>query len=245
MTSNSINKAVANQPAAVINRESSWQWLYKLGGAAAFAAVLIIPITIIVYIAWPPPDTVIGHFEQFQSSWLVGLLGMDLLYLLTNIILIPTWLALYMALRRTNESFMTVALTLGLVGIVALITARPIVEMQALSDQHAAATTEAQQAIVLAAGEALLAIYHGTAFNLHYLLGTIGLLIISFVMLNSDAFGKRIATVGIAANVVTLGFYLPVIGIYISIFSVLFYWIWYLMIARRLWQIKDYADHTD
>ena len=54
MTSNSINMAAVNQPAVAINSETSWQWLYKLGGAAAFAAVLIIPIKIIVYIIWPP-----------------------------------------------------------------------------------------------------------------------------------------------------------------------------------------------
>lgn len=238
MVSNSLGMTVKDRVKAVERSESSWQWLYKLGGAAAMVSVLIIPITIVVYIVWPPANSVVGHFEQFQNNWVVGLLGMDLLYLLTNIILIPTWLALYVALRRTNESLMAIALTLGLVGIVALIAARPIMEMQSLSEQYATATTEAQQAIFLAAGEALLAIYHGTAFNAHYLLGTIALLIISIVMLNSDVFGKRTATIGIAANLVTLGFYLPVIGIYISIFSVVFYWIWYLMIARRLWQLS-------
>ena len=242
MSSNSLRMALMKPATAVERKEPSWQGLYKFGSAAAMVSVLSIPITIIVYFVWPPADTVVGHFEQFQSSWLVGLLGMDLLYLLTNVMLIPTWLALYMALRRVNESWMAVAITLGLIGVVALIAARPIIEMQALSEQYAVATTEAQQAIYLAAGESLLAIYHGTAFNAHYLLGTIALLIISFVMLDSAAFGKRTATVGIAANLVTLGFYIPVIGIYISIFSVFIYAIWYLMIARCLWQLSIAAQ---
>jgi hypothetical protein len=235
MTANSLSTALKEQTTTAAKKESSWRWLYRLGSGAALASVLIIPVTIAVYFLWPPADSVIGHFEQFQSNWLVGLLGMDLLYLLSNIILIPTWLALYMALRRTNQSLMTLATILGLVGIVALIAARPILEMQALSAQYAAATTEMEQVIYLAAGEALLAIYYGTAFNIHYLLGTTALLISSWVMRDSDAFGRRIAAVGIAANLVTLGFYLPAIGVYISIFSVLFYWIWYFLIARRLW----------
>ena len=58
----------------------------------------------------------------------------------------------------------------------------------------------------------------------------VSVLIISFVMRSSENFGKRIATIGIAANLVTLGFYLPLIGITISIFSVLFYWLWNLTI---------------
>ena len=237
MTSNSFGLALTEQTAVTEKIEPTWRWLYKLGSVAALASVLIIPITVAVYILWPPAGSVIGHFEQFQRNWLVGLLGMDLLYLLTNIVLIPTWLALYVALRRANASLMALALTLGLVGTVALITARPILEMQALSARYAAATTAAQQATYLAAGEALLAIYHGTAFNTHYLLGTIALLIVSVVMINSESFGRRIAYLGIAANLITLGFYLPVIGIYISIFSVLFYWIWYLLIARHLWRL--------
>lgn len=239
MTANNLRLAVQKQTAANEKDRSPWRMLYRPGSGAALASVLITPITIAVYIVWPPAESVIGHFHQFQSSWLVGLLGMDLLYLLTNIILIPTWLALYVALRRINESLMAVALTLGLIATVALIAARPVVEMQVLSEQYAAAATETEQTIALAAGEALLAIYHGTAFNAHYILGTLALMIISFVMLNSETFGKRAATIGIAANLITLGYYLPVIGVYISIFSVLFYWLWYFLIARRLWQLAQ------
>jgi hypothetical protein len=68
MTSNSLSMAAVDQPAAGVNRESSWQWLYKLGGAAALAAVLIIPITIIVYIAWPPPSTSITFWAPLVCS---------------------------------------------------------------------------------------------------------------------------------------------------------------------------------
>ena len=118
MTSNSLSMAAIEQTAVVEKDEPSWHWLYKMGGAAAMVSVLVIPITILVFIIWPPPDSVIGYFEQFQNSWLLGLLGMDLLYLLANILLIPTWLALYVAPRPTNESLMAVALILGLLAAV-------------------------------------------------------------------------------------------------------------------------------
>jgi hypothetical protein len=56
-------------------------------------------------------------------------------------------------------------------------------------------------------------------------------------MLRSDVFSKKTAYVGIAANGVTLGYFIPVVGIYISIFSVLFYWIWYFQITHRFFQL--------
>jgi hypothetical protein len=238
MTSTLLNPAQNNKVAANTAVDPAWSGLYKLGSISALASVILIPITIAVYFIWPPPTTVTGHFTQIQESLFVGLLGMDLLYLVGNLLLIPTWLALYVALRRANEFLMSVAITLGLISFAALIAGRPILEMVSLSGRYAAAATEMEQSIYLAAGEAMMVIYHGTAFSTHYLLGTIGLLIISFVMLQSDVFSRRTAYVGIAANVITLGYYVPVIGVTISIFSVFFYFAWYLLIVRRLWQLS-------
>lgn len=237
MTSSLIDLSLDKPTAVDTAVDTSWCGLYKLGGATALVSLILIPITIAVYFIWPPPDTVVGHYLNIQESLLVGLLGMDLLYLLSNILLIPTWLALYVALRRTNESLMILAITLGLISIMALIASRPILEMVSLSDRYAAAMTEMEQGIYLAAGEVMMALYQGSAFSAHYILGTSGLLIISFVMLQSELFSKRTAHVGIAANVITLGYYVPAIGVYISIFSVFFYFAWYLMIARQLRQL--------
>jgi hypothetical protein len=238
MTSTVLNSLQNDKVAANTAVDPAWSALYKLGSASALASVMLIPITIAVYFIWPPPATVVEHFRQIQESLFVGLLGMDLLYLFGNLLLIPTWLALYVALRRDNESWTAVAITVGLISFAALIAGRPILEMVSLSGQYAAAATELEQFTYLAAGEALMAIYHGMAFSAHYLLGTIGLLIFSFVMLQSDAFSRRTAYVGIGANVITLGYYVPVIGVAISIFSVFFYFAWYLLIARRLWWLS-------
>jgi hypothetical protein len=90
----------------------------------------------------------------------------------------------------------------------------------------------------LAAGEAMLAIFNGTAFQMHYVLGSVALLISSVVMLRSNVFSKATAYVGIIANVLAFGLYVPKIGVYLSIISVMpFYVIWYILIARRLFQL--------
>jgi hypothetical protein len=109
--------------------------------------------------------------------------------------------------------------------------------MLSLSDQYAAATTDGQRDLLLAAGQAMLAIYNGTAFHVSYVIGAVAFLVIAVVMLRSTEFSKATAYLGIAANVIALGLYVPAIGIYISIFSVLFLFIWYILIARKLLEL--------
>jgi hypothetical protein len=215
--------------------DSRWRGLYKIGGVAALISVVIIPITIVAYFVWPPfPDDIL---VVIQEDRLAGLMSLDFLYLLSNFFAIPLFLVLYVTLKRVSESFSAIALALGFVGLLSLVPSRPILEMFAISDQYAAATTDAQRAIYLAAGEAVLALFHGTAFNVHYLLGSASLLISSFLMLRSDIFGKRTAYVGIVTNIVVFGLYVPKIGIYVSLLSVVGYLIWYILIARKLLQL--------
>ena len=61
--------------------------------------------------------------------------------------------------------------------------------------------------------------------------------IISLVMLKTDVFSKTTAYLRIASSVFDFGLYVPVVGMYISIFSVLFLLIWDILIARRLFQL--------
>jgi hypothetical protein len=215
-----------------------WGWLYKLGGAAALIMVVMIPIQIVVFIASPPPSTVADYFTLFQSNRLLGLLDLDLLLIVDNVLAIALYLALYIALRRASESFMAIATVLGLISIVLYIASREATfTMLSLSNQYAAATTDDQRAMFLAAGQAMLAIYNGAAFHVSYVLGAAALLIISVVMLRSDVFSKATAYLGIVANVLAFGLYVPSIGIFISIFSVVLLWIWNILLARRLFQL--------
>jgi hypothetical protein len=218
--------------------EPRWKGLYKMGGISILISLILIPVSIIVYIAWPMPHTAVEAFALFQESPIVGVLSLDLLYLLGNIVAIPTFLALYISLRRSAESAMLLAVTLGLVGIAALFSARPILEIYSVSRQFAAAATEIQRATYLAVGDALLSHLDGTAFQSHYFLGSAALLIISLVMLRSRIFSKATAVTGILANVLVFGLYVPKIGILLSILSVFpFLTIWYVLIARRLFQL--------
>ncbi|MBN2502258.1 MAG: DUF4386 family protein [Anaerolineales bacterium] len=215
--------------------DARWKTLYKVAGIAALITAAIIPISIVAYFIWPIyPDDI---FTVIQESKLAGLMSLDFLYLFGNIFAIPAFLAFYLSLRRTDESWALLALTLGFIGLVVLIPARPVFEMLALGDQYAAATTDAQRAIIQTAGEAVLATFHGTAFNAHYILGSLSLLITAILMLRSEVYGKASAYVGIATNLVVFGLYVPVVGVYLSLLSVVGYLVWWIMLARKFFQL--------
>lgn len=175
--------------------------LYRLGGIAALVMLGIMIIQIIVFIIWPPPDTVGGFFALFESNKLLGLLSMDLLYLVNNAILVLIYLALFAALQPAGRTAMTISLVLGLVGICAYFSSNTAFEMLSLSNQYAAATTESQKLISLAAAEGMLATYRGTAFLVYYVLNAIALLILAVVMLKSKFFSKGTAIIGIIAGI--------------------------------------------
>ena len=218
--------------------DSSWNWLYKLGGAAALFGVAIIPVQLIIFIAWGQPDTALGWFTLFQSSKLAGLLAFEILFVVSAVVGIATTLALYVALKRVNESLMAIALGLGLLVAVAFIMARPALEMFYLANQYAAAATDAQRAALLAAGEMMLATFHGTAFHVGINLFSVYFLIVPIVMLRSNIFGRVTACMGIAAAVLNWGLYVPgETGFFVFTISLLPLAVWNVLIALRLFQL--------
>jgi hypothetical protein len=209
-----------------------WRTLYRLTAAALLISVVIIPLSIVAFVIWPPfPDDIL---VVIQEDWFAGLMGLDFMYFFSNVFAIPFFLALYVALKAVDGSWALIALVLGFLGLICLVPARPFPEMFALSDRYAAAITEAEKAAYLAAGEATLTHFHGMAYHVHYVLGSASLLISSFLMLRSNTFSKGTAYVGIVTNVVVFGLYVPQIGVYLSLLSVVGYLIWYVLIARRL-----------
>ena len=218
--------------------DAVWKGLYKIGGAATVTMIALIPIQIIIFVAYPPPGTAIEYFTLFQKNWFLGLLSLDLLYILNSVLLSIIYLALYLALKRASESLMAIALVLGLVGIAAYFPSNTAFEMLSLSNQYAAATTDAQRTIFLAAGQAMLAIYTGTAFNVYYVMNAIALLIISVVMLRSNIFSRVTAYVGLLAGVLMI---VPstagTIGLVFALASLVPWALFSVLIARRLFQL--------
>jgi len=209
-----------------------------MAGVAALLMVVFIPIQSIVFVVWPPPSTVIGWFTLFQHNRLLGLLDMDLLLIVDQVLMGLVLLAFYAALKRASPSLMAIALTAGLVGIAAYFASSTAFNMLSLSSQYAAATTAVQRAMFEASGQATLAIWQGTAFDVSYVLEGVALLIIAVVMLRSTLFSNATAYVGILMGVVML---VPptvgTIGLLFSLGSLVPLEIWLILIARRLFQL--------
>lgn len=109
----------------------------------------------------------------------MGLVDMDLLLTVDYVLMLAVFVAFWAALRRFNESFMTLALILQLVSIATYFASATAFQMLSLSNQYATATTDSERSIILAAGHTMLANWQGTAFNVSYILGSAATVITS------------------------------------------------------------------
>ena len=241
----------SSQMNQIIDSETAdlrWKGLYKIGGAAALIAAVLLLTEIVIFTVWPQPTTVADYFALFQTSRLIGLLDFYLLEFLAYALFAPMFLAIYVAIRRANESYMALALTLAITGVAVFLTTNNPFSMLSLSNQYAAATTNEQKDLFLAAGQAILANTNQRAvegFNMGFLLLSIAGVIISIVMLKSKTFSKVIAYVGILTFAISLVDYIRVVFIpsislllfIIAITSGLLLLIWLVLIGRRLLQL--------
>jgi hypothetical protein len=236
-----------NQDTNIESVDSAYKTLYKLGGAAALIVVGLTLGEIIGLIFYPQPETVNGWFMLFQSNKIIGLVdfwGLEVpMYMMFTIV----FLALYVVLKKANRSLMAIALAFALLGIGTFFATNNPFSMLSLSNQYAAAMTDAQRSTLLAAGQAVLANTNQRAvggFNMGLFLVSIAGLIISSVMLQSSSFSRSTAWVGIVAYALSLADYLrealtlsATIALLVILPGALLLMIWFGLVGRRLLQL--------
>ncbi len=217
-----------------------WDGLFRIAGFAALIMVVLIPIQIVVFMLWPPPATVVGWFELFHKSDIVGLLDMDLLLMVDQVLTGMILVALYVALRKASSSVTTVAVALGLSGMIIYFSSTVAFEMMSLSRLYAAAGSESERSILLAAGQTMLVTWQGTAFDVSYVLEGISILLIATVMLRSAVFGRITGWVGVVLGVMSL---VPptvaVVGMYFAFVSLLPLVTWDILICRKFFRLAN------
>ena len=234
----------------VINTEtadSTYQNLYKVGGVAALVVAMLILGEVIVLAIYPPPNTIGDWFMLFQSNSVIGFLDFWGLEVPMYLMFIMMFLALYMALRKTNPSLMVIALTFALLGIGVFLATNNPSSMLSLSNQYATATTDAERSTLLAAGQALLSNTNQRAvggFNMGLFLVSAAGLLVSSVMLQGTYFSRSTAFVGILAHGLSLADYLrqaltssAIVALLVILPNALFLVIWYVLVGRRLYQL--------
>lgn len=230
-----------NHPTGVESLDSNWNSLYKIGGITALIMAAIILIQSFIFIAFPPPKTVIDFFSLFQRNPILGLLDLDLLLIIENLLLILVFLSLYAALKKINKSLMTVALTFGIVGIALLLVSREATfSMLTLSNQYANASSEAQRVMCITIGQTMLTTYNGGVFDVSYVIGAIPLLLIPFAMFKSNDFRKSTAIIiGISGFLILVPPTVGMIGLLLSFLSLIPTLIWLIIVALKLFQLAN------
>ena len=238
---------MASRVTDVENADSAYKGLYRLGGAAAFVVVGSTLGVFIAYTVYPQPSTVSDWFELFQTNKVVGLLDFWGLEVLMYVMFALVFLALYVALRETDQGLMAIAITFSLLGVGIFLATNNPVSMLSLSDQYAAATTDAQRTTLLAAGQAVLTntgqrVVGG--FNVGLFLVSVAGLIVSSVMLRSSLFSRTAACAGILAWTLSLADYLrqivtqsTAVALLVILPNALMVVVWFVLVGRRLYQL--------
>lgn len=240
------------------NAASGWTSIYKLGGVAALLAVLvaIVDISLTFFPAGaeaPGTQTAIDWFKLFQDNWFMGLRNLGLLpNILTLFLLIPVFLALYTAHMQANKVYAALAMILSLLGTAIYLSNNAAFPMLALSAKYAAATTDTQRTLLVAAGEAILA--RGEDFTpgafTGFLFSEIAIVLISFVMLRAGIFNKPTAYAGIMGGLFLTIFtiwstFIPAffeVAMILAILGGLLSIAWYILTARRLFQLGSHSS---
>lgn len=137
-----------------------------------------------------------------------------------------------------NEPLVLLGSVGSLIGGVLLMVSREATFSLPLSDHYTAATTDAERAALLAAGQTLLTTFNGTTFSIGYGLVGISGLLVTTVMLRSGLFSKLTAYLGIgmyALMVVppTVG----TLGVVVSLVSLAPLVPFQILLARRIFEL--------
>ena len=230
--------------------DSAWRALYKAGGWAALLIVLTALFEIAITFlpgGYASAETVDDWFRLFQSNWFLGLRNLGLLNIIMTALGIPMFFALYAAHQKVDQPFAALAMIISLIGVAVFYATNRAFPMLDLSRQYASAASDAQRAMLSAAAQAMLSVgeSHTPGTFLGFFLSELASLLISIVMLRSKVFNTANAVIGILAAGLMMIFEIFssfVLGLtntalVIAMAGGLLTMAWYILIARRLFQL--------
>jgi len=218
-----------------MNTDFNWKKLYKIAGISALVIVLIIPVQVVIFSLFPPPEDTIGFMKLFHDNWLLGLLSLDLLYYFNNGFLVVFYLGLFASMRKIDFSGMLIALVLGLIGIAIYYVSSIGFEMLAVSKQYFQTDSIELKQQLIAIGHGLILRYKGTAFDVYYVFNAIALILIAKTMFKSVEFGKTAAIWGLIAGIFMI---IPstagTIGLIFSLISLIPWIVFSVIVGRKM-----------
>lgn len=221
--------------------DPAWKGLYRAGGLAMLINAVLYVVGTVALLAQPSPSA-------GGEAYLKGLAGIVLQYraaagifVVADFLFIPAILALALALKETNKTAVLVGtILLGASFLLDLGVNIPnLLALASLSQNYAAATTDVHRAAYVASADYILAFLGSSSPIIEYIGPSVGVLIISSVMLKG-IFGKWTGYVGILASATgflgVLGFSIPGLYPLIALFLP-FAVVWFVLTGLRLYRL--------
>jgi hypothetical protein len=201
MSQDNKNERIELSPA-----ENDWGRLYLVAGAGALLALALMLLDI--GLTFAGGDVEVGRmsaedwFALYQRDWFMGLRNFGFINVLSLIVALPLYLALYWLHRKAYPAFAALALIVYLFGAVIYTSSNQALTLLTLSRQFSEAQSEAQKATLLTAGAVIVAqaedFTPGTILG--FTLTTSGSILMMAVMLGAGVFGKRPALAGLGGS---------------------------------------------
>jgi hypothetical protein len=217
-----------------------WTPLFRAGAVSAAAAVLLYLVGfVIVAVSDPAPDSGGAAMLKYVDAHRTGYIIRQVLWEAPALLLMVVILALAVALRRHSPSLAAVT---GLLGVSswALSFAWPTtgdgsLAMVTLSDRYVDATTATERASLVAGADMLNVLNDMPVIGV---LQTLGVLLISLLMLRATTFGLRLAWLGVATGAIGIvsEALRPILGWAYAVYGLLLF-VWLAWVAVALWRL--------
>ncbi|MCF7931119.1 MAG: hypothetical protein K9L02_06395 [Acholeplasmataceae bacterium] len=220
--------------------------LIKITKWMILAMILIIPIQIAIFLIIPMPETALQWIELFKEHSLMGLLHMDILYVLNNTFLIFFYVVLYITLRNKKaNSLLNIALLTGIIGAILYYTSNRSIEMLYLSRRYFETNDVSLRLSYLATAASYLDVWKGTSFNIYYVLSAISLILFSIVMYLNTFYSRATSISGLISGMFMI---IPssfgTIGLIFSLISLIPWIVFSILVFSRLVKVKkDTLEH--
>jgi hypothetical protein len=187
--------------------------LLKIAGLSALLAAgccilqIVIEIIGVGFMRIAVPTDILGWYTLLQRYPLLGLTELTAFQIPAFALFVPLFIGLYGILRRHKRSPAAIASLFAFIGIAVYLASNTALSLLHLSSKYVAAANEAQKSIILAAGEAMLAIYEGIGVDVGLFLFMIAVLIVSTLAFQTRFLGNGIGWAGMLAALLTLAYY--------------------------------------
>jgi hypothetical protein len=215
--------------------------MYKVGGVSlVIVGVSYLVAAVLSLMIGPAPSEAVEYMNALSAHRLLSLTNFAF-FTLADIFIVPAAIALYLALKDTNKPAMLTASALMILFAVfdAGITELNSFQLVALTQNLAAATSEAQRSAIMVTANSILSTLPIVTLC-SFVISSVGLVITASVMLKGS-FSKRATLPGLTAGIAgTLGgFYIvvPVLSLLIMP-SLIAMGVWGVFAGRAVQKLK-------